>query len=170
MSAFWSQFCIEKSRWERESCPLSGIEKRPPLGDYVSIKVMLDTIRNTTVVRCREAVLFSEGPLSEARLYMVACIAVVILSPMAVAPWRGEHASSPSVSPTELSGTLDKGGPVSKQSTCERTCMPWFGSETHQWHLKSRHSSLLVLVDPRSLLVVAGASGKRSEAWLSLRQ
>ena len=69
MSAFWSQFCIEKSRWERESCPLSGIEKRPPLGGYVSIKVMLDTIRNTTVVRCREAVLFSEGPLSEARLY-----------------------------------------------------------------------------------------------------
>ena len=69
MSAFWSQICIEKSRWERESCPLSGIEKRPPLGGYVSIKVMLDTIRNTTVVRCREAVLFSEGPLSEARLY-----------------------------------------------------------------------------------------------------
>ena len=69
MSAFWSQFCIDKSRWERESCPLSGIEKRPPLGGYVSIKVVLDTIRNTTVVRCREAVLFSEGPLSEARLY-----------------------------------------------------------------------------------------------------
>ena len=53
-------------------CPLSGIEKRPPLGGYVSIKVMLDTIRNTTVVRCREAVLFSEGPLSEARLYIQA--------------------------------------------------------------------------------------------------
>ena len=65
-----SILCIEKSRWERESCPLSGIEKRPLLGGYVSIKVMLDTIRNTTVVRCREleAVLFSEGPLSEARL------------------------------------------------------------------------------------------------------
>ena len=71
MSAFWSQFCIEKSRWERESCPLSGIEKRPPLGGYVRIKVVLDTIRNTTVVRCREAVLFSEGPLSEARLYTI---------------------------------------------------------------------------------------------------
>ena len=71
MSAFWSQFCIEKSRWERESCPLSGIEKRPPLGGYVSIKVMLDTIRNTMVVRCREAVLISEGPLSEARLYTI---------------------------------------------------------------------------------------------------
>ena len=62
---------IEKSRWERESCPLSGIEKRPPFGGYVSIKVTLDTIRNTTVVRCREAVLFSEGPLSEARLYII---------------------------------------------------------------------------------------------------
>ena len=47
------------ARWERESCPLSGIEKRPPLGGYVRIKVMLDTIRNTTVVHCREAVLFS---------------------------------------------------------------------------------------------------------------
>ena len=76
MSAFWSQFCIEKSRWERESCPLSGIEKRPPLGGYVSIKVMLDTIRNTTVVRCREAVLFSEGPLSEARLYISLLVGV----------------------------------------------------------------------------------------------
>ena len=69
VSVIWRQFCIEKSRLERESCPLSGIEKRPPLGGYLSIKVMLDTIRNTTVVRCREAVLFSEGPLSEARLY-----------------------------------------------------------------------------------------------------
>ena len=67
--AIWNQFCIEKSRWERESCPLSGIQKRPLLGGYVSIKVMLDTIRNTTVVRCREAVLFSEGRLSEAQLY-----------------------------------------------------------------------------------------------------
>ena len=45
MSIICSQFCIEKSRWERESCPLSGIEKRPPLGGYVSIKVMLDTGR-----------------------------------------------------------------------------------------------------------------------------
>ena len=71
MSVIWNQFCIEKSRWERESCLLSGIEKRPPLGGYVSIKVMLDTTRNTTVVRCREAVLFSEGPLSEARLYYI---------------------------------------------------------------------------------------------------
>ena len=62
---------IEKSCWEHDSCPLSRIEKRPLLGGYVSIKVMLDTIRNTTVVRCRQAVLFSEGPLSEARLYVV---------------------------------------------------------------------------------------------------
>ena len=68
MSVIWNQFCTEKSRWERESCLLSVIEKRLPLGGYVSIKVMLDTIRNTTVVRCRETVLFTEGPLSEARL------------------------------------------------------------------------------------------------------
>ena len=67
---YFESICIEKSRWERESCPLSGIEKRPPLGGYISIKVMLDTIRNTMVVRCREAILFSEGPLSEARLYI----------------------------------------------------------------------------------------------------
>ena len=63
-SLFGNQFYIEKSHWERESCPLYGIEKRPPLGSYVSIKVMLGTIRNTTVIRSREAVLFSEGPLS----------------------------------------------------------------------------------------------------------
>ena len=69
MSVIWNQFCTEKSRWEHESCPLSGIEKRPPLGGYESIKVMLDTIRNTTVVRFRETVLFSEGRLSEVRLY-----------------------------------------------------------------------------------------------------
>ena len=60
MSVIWNQFCTEKSRWEHESCPLSRIEKRPPLGGYISIKVMLDTIRNTTVVCCRETVLFSD--------------------------------------------------------------------------------------------------------------
>ena len=62
---FGINFVLIKSHWDHESCPLSGIE---PLGGYVSIKVMLDTIHNATVVRCREAVLFSEGPLSEARL------------------------------------------------------------------------------------------------------
>ena len=52
MSVIWSQFCIEKSRWERESCPLSGIEKRPPLGGYVSIKVMQSvTLRSSAVER-----------------------------------------------------------------------------------------------------------------------
>ena len=30
---------------------------------------MLNAIRNMTLVRCREVVHFSEGPLSEARLY-----------------------------------------------------------------------------------------------------
>ena len=70
MSVIWNQFSIEKSRWERESCPLSEIKKSLPLGGYVSIKVMLDTIHNTMIVCCRETVLFSEGPLSEARLYL----------------------------------------------------------------------------------------------------
>ena len=63
------QFCIEKSRWEFEFCPLSGIKKRPLLGSCFSITTMLISIRNTELVRCREVVRFSEGPLSEARLY-----------------------------------------------------------------------------------------------------
>ena len=54
-----SQFCIALK---------SYVGSVSLLGGYVSIKVMLDTIRNTTVVRCREAVLFSEGPLSEVRV------------------------------------------------------------------------------------------------------
>ena len=62
------QFCIEKSRWEFEFCPLSGIKKCPLLGGCFSITTMLISIRNTELVRCREVVLFSEGPLSEARL------------------------------------------------------------------------------------------------------
>ena len=64
-------FChVEKSRWEFEFCPLSGIKKRPLLGGCFSITTMLISIRNTKLVRCRQVVRFSEGPLSEARLYM----------------------------------------------------------------------------------------------------
>ena len=70
LSAIGRQFCIEKSRWEFEFCPLSGIEKRPLLGGCFSITTMLISIRNTELVRCREVVRFSEGPLSEARLYL----------------------------------------------------------------------------------------------------
>ena len=33
---------------------------------------MLNSIGNTALVRCREVVRFSEGPLSEARLYSLA--------------------------------------------------------------------------------------------------
>ena len=69
LSAIWRPFCIEKSRWEFEFCPLSGIKKRPLLGGCFSITTMLISIRNTELVRCREVVRFSEGPLSEARLY-----------------------------------------------------------------------------------------------------
>ena len=32
---YWCILCIEKSHWELESCPLSGIKKRPPLGGYL---------------------------------------------------------------------------------------------------------------------------------------
>ena len=70
LSAIRRQFCIEKSRWEFKFCALSGIKKRPLLGGCFSITTMLISIRNTKLVRCREVVHFSEGPLSEARLYI----------------------------------------------------------------------------------------------------
>ena len=60
---------MEKSHWEFESCPLSGIKKRPPLGGYLCISTIVISIRNTAFVRCREVVRFSEGPLWEVRLY-----------------------------------------------------------------------------------------------------
>ena len=53
---------MEKSRWEFECCPLSGIKKRPPLGGYLCISTIVISIRNTAFVRCREVVRFSEGP------------------------------------------------------------------------------------------------------------
>ena len=62
-------FCIEVTLGVR-FCPLSGIKKRPLLGGCFSITTMLVSIRNTELVRCREVVRFSEGPLSEARLYI----------------------------------------------------------------------------------------------------
>ena len=40
MSVIWSQFCIEKSRWEREFCPLSGIEKRPPHVTVADLEIL----------------------------------------------------------------------------------------------------------------------------------
>ena len=48
---------------------LSGIKKRPLLGDCLSVITMVISILNTECVRCREVVRFSEGPLSEVRLY-----------------------------------------------------------------------------------------------------
>ena len=69
LSAIQRQFCIEKSHWEFEFCPLSGIKKHPLLGGCFGITTMLISIRNTELVHCREVVCFSEGPLSEARLY-----------------------------------------------------------------------------------------------------
>ena len=43
LSAIRRQFCIEKSRWEFEFCPLFGIKKRPLLGGCFSITTMLIT-------------------------------------------------------------------------------------------------------------------------------
>ena len=66
---FGGNFVLKlKSRWEFEFCPLSGIKKCPLLGGCFSITTMLISIRNTELVRYREVVRFSEGPLSEARL------------------------------------------------------------------------------------------------------
>ena len=48
---------------------LSRNEKRQLLRGCVCTTIMLNPICNTTFVHCREVVLFSEGPLSEARLY-----------------------------------------------------------------------------------------------------
>ena len=62
-SAIRRQFCIEKSRWEFEFCPLSGIKKCPLLGGCFSITTILISIRNTELVRCREVVRFSEARL-----------------------------------------------------------------------------------------------------------
>ena len=56
-------------RREFGSCPLSGIKKRPLLGGCLSIITMVISIRNTECVRCRKVGRFSEGPLSEVRLY-----------------------------------------------------------------------------------------------------
>ena len=70
LSVILRQFCIEKSRWEFECCPLSGSEKCPLLGGSLSITTIVNSIRNTECVRCREVVRFSEGPLSEVQLYM----------------------------------------------------------------------------------------------------
>ena len=65
----WRQICIEKCSWECSSCPLSGIEKRPFLGGCLSTITIVISFRNKECVRCREVVRFSEGPLSEVRLY-----------------------------------------------------------------------------------------------------
>ena len=51
VSVIKRQLYIEKSRWEFESCPLSGIKKCPPLGGYLCISTIVILIRNTAFVR-----------------------------------------------------------------------------------------------------------------------
>ena len=67
---------VLKSRWEFESCPLSRIKKRPPLGGCLCISTVVISMRNTAFVRCREVVRFLEGPLWEVRLclFSSACL------------------------------------------------------------------------------------------------
>ena len=50
LSAIWRQFCIEKSTWEFDFCPLSGIKKHPFLRGWFSTTAMLISIRNTELV------------------------------------------------------------------------------------------------------------------------
>ena len=61
-------------------CP--GIKKHPHLGDWFSVTAILISIRNMELVRCRAVVSFSEGPLSEARMFSCAkpqfCACVLI--------------------------------------------------------------------------------------------
>ena len=64
MSVIRGHFVLKTDHWERGSCPLSGIKKRPLLGGCVSIATMC----STDFVRCREVVRFSEDPLWEVRL------------------------------------------------------------------------------------------------------
>ena len=66
---FRNEFVLESTRWEMDFCRLSGIEKHPLLRGCISTTIMLNPICNMTLVRYREVV-FSEGPLSEARLYI----------------------------------------------------------------------------------------------------
>ena len=85
VSTIWSQFCIEKSCWEYELCPLSGIKNHALLGGWFSITtiiIMLISIRNTEIVHCREVVHSSEGPLSEARLYFLLSVIIIIIIKM----------------------------------------------------------------------------------------
>ena len=51
--SFRSEFVLESTRWELDFCPLSGIEKRPLLGGCVSTTIMLNPIRNMTLVHYR---------------------------------------------------------------------------------------------------------------------
>ena len=48
---FRSEFILESKLWELDFCPLSGIEKRPLFGGYVSTTIILNPICNMRLVR-----------------------------------------------------------------------------------------------------------------------
>ena len=55
----------------RGQCSLSGVGRCPPLGGFLSTSSMGMLIGGTKLVRCREVVRFSEGPLLEVLLYRI---------------------------------------------------------------------------------------------------
>ena len=114
VSVIWRLFCIEKCIWELGSCPLSGVKKRPLLGGCLSITTTVISIRNTECVRCRKVVRFSEGPLSEVRLYTYCvatihsihnhtnlCVCVLCVSTSACVQCSDKNCSSPMTIETE---------------------------------------------------------------------
>ena len=52
----------------RGQCPLFGVGRCPPLGGFLSTSSTVMSIGGTKLVRCREVVRFSEGPLLEVLL------------------------------------------------------------------------------------------------------
>ena len=50
-------------------CPLSRVGRCPPLGGFLSTSSMGMSIGGTKLVRCREVVRYSEGPLLEVLLH-----------------------------------------------------------------------------------------------------
>ena len=70
---------------------------------------MLNSIGNTALVRCREVIRFSEGPLSEARLYIaiIMCrlyyiMKIVSASVKGQPPYKGQKACSQCVCYSEV--------------------------------------------------------------------
>ena len=69
LSALGGPYVFAEVSRGRGQCPLSGVGKCPPLVGFLSTSSMGKSIGGTKLVRCREVVRFSEGPLLEVLLY-----------------------------------------------------------------------------------------------------